>query len=660
MNGLKRWFGDMRVRYKILAGFGTIVLLMVVVAVVVYFLVSRAQELSRTTEQAVDQVLAGDALDLALTDRIAAFRDFLISGDEQALETYQSANSRYQTVLSSMRANLDDPDQIEQINTIDSRAAEWTRDTAEPGIALRRRTLEPGGPPVDSVIAFFRSTGRVDAAMIRQAIDEFRTVQDGVARAARADRESAIVEIRLVTVVSSVVAVILSILLAVVFAGSLARTLSNAVEFAAAVAEGDFTRRIAAESGDEIGQLTGTLNRMAGDLRRTIAGVTGSTTQVAAAAQQIAATSEEISATTDRQVRSTEETSSSMEEIASQITRVARSTESLATSVEQTSTSVTEMSNSIEQTATSSETLGVSVEQTSATIEEMVVSIGTVGRHVDETREITQTAEADARTGGEAVESTIHGMRRIHAEMDDLSATVKKLGSASASIGRISEVIEDIADQTNLLALNASIEAARAGEHGRGFSVVAQEIRRLAERSVESTREITLTIRNVIEDMQNVAKSSGEVAERTNEGIGLADRAGSALEKIIGSTGRTRELMEEVALATSQQIGAAQQAQEAIRQIQQVALEVRVATREQAKSSRQIAEAIENMNRRTKEVFAATAEQKKGGDMVLGATEQINQGARATQSAIQEMARAAQDLSAQASRLTQLVASFRV
>src|SRR5690606_6105962 len=128
------------------------------------------------------------------------------------------------------------------------------------------------------------------------------------------------------------------------------------------------------------------------------------------------------------------------------------------------------MSNSIEQTATSTETLGVSVEQTSATIEQMVVSIGTVGRHVDETRDITQTAESDARTGGEAVESTIHGMRRIHAEMEDLSATVRKLGSASESIGRISEVIEDIADQTNLLALNASIEAARAGEHGRGFS----------------------------------------------------------------------------------------------------------------------------------------------------------------------------------------------
>ncbi len=660
MNGLRRWFADIRVRYKILAGFTAIVLLMMVVAIVVYYQVRDAQELSSTTEAAVDNLLNGDALDLALADRVAAFRDFLISGENTALEAHDVANTRYETALASLRANVDDPDQRAQIDAAAARATEWTRDTAEPGIALRRRSLEPGGPPVDSVINFFREFGRTDVIAARDAMDRFRQLQSQVVSTARSQRETAINDIRMITIFSSIVAALLSIILAFVFAGSLARTLNNAVEFATGVAEGDFTRRIAAEGGDEIGQLTGTLNRMAGDLRRTIAGVTSSTTQVAAAAQQIAASAEEIAATADRQVRSTEETSSSMEEIASQISTVARSTESLAASVEQTSTAATEMSNSIEQTATSSETLGVSVEQTSATIEEMVVSIGAVGRHIDETREITQTAETDARSGGDAVESTIHGMRRIHAEMEALTLTVKKLGSASASIGRVSEVIEDIADQTNLLALNASIEAARAGEHGRGFSVVAQEIRRLAERSVESTREISLTIRTVTEDMRNVEKSSGEVAERTNEGIALADRAGGALEKIITSTGRTRALMEEVALATTQQIGAAEQAQEAIRQIQQVALEVRIATREQAKSSRQIAEAVENMNRRTREVFGATAEQKKGGDMVLAATEQINQGAQATLTAIREMARAAQDLSAQASRLTHLVSSFRV
>src|SRR5690606_31250124 len=150
-------------------------------------------------------------------------------------------------------------------------------------------------------------------------------------------------------------------------------------------------------------------------------------------------------------------------------------------SVEQTSSSITEMSNSIEQTAASTESLGASVEQTSATIEEMAASITQVGRHVVETSEIANTAEGDARSGGDAVERSSEGMRRIHSEMDELTRTVKQLSSASASIGRISEVIEGIADQTNLLALNASIEAARAGEHGRGFSVVAQEIRRLAE-----------------------------------------------------------------------------------------------------------------------------------------------------------------------------------
>jgi methyl-accepting chemotaxis protein len=339
---------------------------------------------------------------------------------------------------------------------------------------------------------------------------------------------------------------------------------------------------------------------------------------------------------------------------------VAGSTESLASSVEQASTSVTQMSNSIEQTATSTDALGVSVEQTSTTIEEMVASIQEVGRHVIETREIARGAEVDARDGGAAVVSTVEAMRQIHAEMQALVESISELRRTSEAIGHISGIIEDVADQTNLLALNAAIEAARAGEHGRGFSVVAQEIRRLAERSVESTREIGLTVHGVLEDVGQTVKSTGEVAERTQRGILLADSAGQALEKIIESSGRTRRLMEEVSASTDQQIGAAEQAQEAIRHIQRISAETRVATREQAIGSRQIAEAVENMNRRTREVFSATEEQKRGGELILRSTESISQGARSTQEALQAMANAARDLSSQAKRLTELVTTFRV
>jgi methyl-accepting chemotaxis protein len=660
MNGLRRWFADTRMRNKILTGFGTVLLLMAAVAVIVVVQAQRAQELSDESRLAVDALDLANRLDLALSDRVASFRDFLLSGEAEALTLYAEANSRFDETVAQLESAIDSPEQLQRLAAVRQAAAEWEQTVALPGIELRQATLQPGGPPVESAITFFQQQGRAGAEAARSAIEAFRLEQTQLVDSARQRRDDAISQIRNATILATLAGVLVSLLVATWLASLIARALRRAVEFGGVVAGGDFTQHLPTEGEDELGELIGTLNRMAADLRKTVSGVTGATSQVATASEQIASAAEQISYTSDQQVRSTEETSSSMEEIAAQIARVARSTESLAASVEQTSTSVTEMSNSIEQTATSTETLGASVEETSATIEEMVVSITQVGRHIDETSEIATTAVADARTGGDAVERTSEGMKRIHQEMDELSRTVKQLGSAGASIGRISDVIESIADQTNLLALNASIEAARAGEHGRGFSVVAQEIRRLAERAVESTREIGTTVREVIQDMEQVGRKSGEVAERTNEGIKLATSAGAALEKIISSSDRTQQLMKEVSQATRQQIGAAEQAQEAIRHIQNVAHEVRIATREQATGSRQIAEAVENMNRQTQEVFAATGEQKKGGEMVLNATEQINQGARATQEAIKEMAQAAQDLSSQANRLSGLISSFRV
>lgn len=660
MNRLSGWFQNARVRNKILSGFGVVLFLMATVAAVILIQTAQVHELSRESRRALSALRAGDQLEIALLDRVASFREYLITGDDLALERMADADAEWEEHLAALRSATNEAEQLAMISEVEEVIADWESTTVEPGIELRQQAAVGGSVSRDTIAEFFAINGRVAAEQAQSAIEQLTLAQESFVNQASAERDDAIRQIRIGTIAGTVLAMILSILLASWIASSISAGLQRAVKLGAGVASGDLTQRAEVDSRDEVGVLIGTLNRMADDLRKTVSGFSGATTQVATAAEEIAAASEQISQTADLQVRSTEETSSSMEQIAAQIARVANSTESLAASIDQTSTSVTQMSNSIEQTAMSTDTLGASVEQTSATIEEMVTSISQVGRHVEETSNIANTAEEDARAGGEAVSTTIHGMRRIHSQMEALVGTVTELGSASESIGRISEVIESIADQTNLLALNAAIEAARAGEHGRGFSVVAQEIRRLAERSVESTREISSTVAGVIDDMQRVVRSSGDVAARTNEGIQLADSADQALAKIIASSGRTRELMEEVTLATRQQIRAAEQAQEAVRHIQQVTQEVRIATREQATGSRQIADAVENMNQRTREVFSATGEQKKGGEMVLDATQRISQSAVDTQGAIREMTSAAQDLSEQARRLNDLVASFRV
>ena len=660
MSRLSEWFGNAPVRTKILLGYGLILSFMIVIALVVAIQGERIQGQNAARQRA--ETLWSASLDMSrsFAAMTASLREYALMGDPRSLTNYEEfledKQDAYRRAVSMASANQQD-----SLALADSAMQAWQTSAAGVVIPLRQSTLQPGGPPVDTIIRWYQQgIAREQVQNARLILEDVQAGSEAAALRAGDNVQAALRWMRWASAIATLLAAVAATLVAFWIAGRIGNPLRQAVELATAVADGDLTQQVPVASRDEVGTLVSTLNAMSVDLRRMIGSVSATTSQVATAAEQIAAASEEISYTADQQVRSTEETSSSMEEIAAQIGRVAGSTESLASSVEETSSSVTQMSNSIEQTATSADSLGVSVEQTSATIEEMVASIQQVARHVQETREIARGAEGDARAGGDAVTSTVEAMRQIHAEMQRLVDDISELRQTSEAIGHISGVIEDIADQTNLLALNAAIEAARAGEHGRGFTVVAQEIRRLAERSVESTREIGLTVHGVLEDVSQTVRSTGEMAERTQRGIQLADGAGQALEKIIDSSGRTRRLMEEVSLATQQQIGAAEQAQEAIRHIERISAETRLATREQAISARQIAEAIENMNRQTREVFSATEEQKRGGEMILQSTENINSGARSTQSALQEMANAAKDLSAQAGRLTELVTTFRV
>ncbi|HEX7242419.1 MAG TPA: methyl-accepting chemotaxis protein [Longimicrobiaceae bacterium] len=657
MTRLTQWFRDAPIRTKILSGFFPVLLLMVAVAVVVFVQVRRIESASEDFVRAGELQREADALGLALMDRAAAIRDFGLTGQEEALVPYRAAGGRADSALVRARALVSDEEegQRERLDSVADITRRWTEEVADRVVPLRRT----GG--VDSIVAFYRTgTARTRISDARAVLDRFEARQAEITAARRSTIAKANRQITWTLLLLTPAAVLAAAAIAGWVAGRIARPLERAVSFASTVASGDLTRRLEVEGRDEVGELTGTLNGMVEDLRESVGGVNTATAQVAAASEQIAASSQRLAQTVDDQVAATEQTSTSMEEIAAQIGRVAASTESLAASVDQTSASIAQMGRSIEHTAGSADTLGAAVEEASSTIEEMAASIQQVGRHVEETRQIALAAEGDARGGGESVGRVVHGMRRIHDEVEALGGVIRQLGVVGESVGQISEVIGDIADQTNLLALNAAIEAARAGEHGRGFAVVAQEIRRLAERSVESAREIGTTVRGIQGEVERAGRSSGGVTERTLEGIGLAEEASRALEQIVGSAGRTRELMEEVSLAAEQQILAAGQARESTQHIRRIAEELRIATREQSLSSQQIVQATENMNQQTQQVFAATAEQKRGGEMILQVTETIAEGARVAQSSVRETSRAADDVAAQAARLAELVSRFRV
>ena len=350
------------------------------------------------------------------------------------------------------------------------------------------------------------------------------------------------------------------------------------------------------------------------------------------------------------------------------------------------------------------------------TVSEMAGAVNDVAKIAEEADRISQKAQDDARTGDEAVQKTVAGMKTISDTMENTARVIMGLGKRSQEIGKILEVIEEIADQTNLLALNAAIEAARAGEAGRGFAVVADEVRKLAERSVEATKEIGEVIRLVQAETTDAVETAKVGATHTKEGLLLTDKAGLALRSIIDSVSRSSQLMAKIASSTARQSQASaevlrtvadmnaateqvttavreqaagskqiRQAMENINRIttqvnyatkeqaaggrqvrlsvenmNKIASQVNIATKEQAEGSRQIVRAVENMNRMTQQVSYATAEQKRGGELVVKAMENISEIARDNLSTVEQMSKATQNLATQAENLAKLISVFRL
>jgi len=552
------------------------------------------------------------------------------------------------------------------------------------------------------------------------------------------------------------------------------RVLVRFGRLAAQVAEGDLTSqdRIEIASRDALGLLSVSLERMLQNLRRMVDEIQAASVQLASAAGQISANAKRITEQAQGQVQAAVATSGRMEEAAASLQRVASNADSLASYVGQTSASITELGSSVEHIARSNASLATTVGEVSATIEQMIAgteamnrrlerlseSVGDTATTVEEmtasidavsrnaevlasaadraSRTVSDMAEAiteiatigeeadrfsrqaseDARTGDVAVSTTVNGMRRIAETMENTTRVVVGLGGRSREIGRILEVIDEIADQTNLLALNAAIEAARAGEAGRGFAVVADEVRKLAERSVEATKEIGAVIREVQEETNQAVQAARAGGEETKKGILLADEAGGALRRILDSVTRSSALMARIAASTARQSSASAdvmrtvadmnaatgQVTTAVREqalgskrirsamenisrimaeataataeqalsgrhvrvgvehMNRVAGQVNLATQQQAEGSGQIVQAVEQMNRMTQEVSHDTADQKRGGEQVMAAMDRISASARDNLATVEELSRAAVHLANQAESLTTLISAFRV
>jgi methyl-accepting chemotaxis protein len=312
---------------------------------------------------------------------------------------------------------------------------------------------------------------------------------------------------------------------------------------AEAIAAGDLTGEdLEVRSHDELGDLTTAINKMSGNLRRMILDITENSLQVASASEELSS-----SATLQAQGADTQK---------DQITQVA--------------TAMQEMSSTVQQ----------------------------VSENCARAAEASSRAAGTAREGGVVVEQALTQMRTIAESVGRTTKQIGELGRSSDQIGRIAGVIDDIADQTNLLALNAAIEAARAGEHGRGFAVVADEVRKLAERTTTATKEIAEMIKTIQDGTKGAVKAMEAGSQQVQEGVTSTARAGTSLEQIIRMSEDVGSMITHIATAATQQSGATEEVNQNMDQIAQLVKGSAVAAQQSAKACQDLSElalSLQNM-----------------------------------------------------------------
>ncbi|SDS27884.1 methyl-accepting chemotaxis protein [Pseudomonas asplenii] len=348
-----------------------------------------------------------------------------------------------------------------------------------------------------------------------------------------ARRDSDVAQARNLLGISAALALLFGIIAAWVITRQIVTPLQQTLTVVERVASGDLSQDLKIDRSDELGQLQRAMQSMTVSLRKLIGGISDGVTQIASAAEQLSAVTEQTSAGVNSQKAETDQVATAMH-------------------------------------------------QMTATVQE-------VARNAEEASEAAGAADQQAREGDKVVGEAIAQIERLAAEVGHSTEAMAHLKTESDKIGSVLDVIKSVAQQTNLLALNAAIEAARAGEAGRGFAVVADEVRSLAQRTQKSTEEIEELIVGLQGGTQQVASIMDNSRSLTDSSVELTRRAGSSLENITRTVSAIQSMNQQIAAAAEQQSAVADEINRSVLNVRDVSEQTASASEETAASSIELA-----------------------------------------------------------------------
>ncbi|WP_085621725.1 MULTISPECIES: methyl-accepting chemotaxis protein [unclassified Pseudomonas] len=346
-------------------------------------------------------------------------------------------------------------------------------------------------------------------------------------------RDAGAAQAKTLLAVATALALALGLLAAWAITRQIIIPLRQTLRAAERVASGDLTQDLQVQRRDELGQLQASMQRMTQGLRELIGGIGDGVTQIASAAEELSAVTEQTSAGVNNQK--------------------------------------------------------VETDQVATAMNQMTATVHEVARNAEQASEAALMADQQAREGDRVVGEAVAQIERLAGEVVNSSEAMNQLKAESDKIGSVLDVIKSVAQQTNLLALNAAIEAARAGEAGRGFAVVADEVRSLAQRTQQSTEEIEELIAGLQSGTQRVASVMDSSRQLTDSSVELTRRAGSSLETITRTVSSIQAMNQQIATAAEEQTAVAEEINRSVMNVRDISDQTSAASEETASSSMELA-----------------------------------------------------------------------